>query len=78
MVKKIGIVGGDLRIVRLAEILAKEQNKNVEVYSCGIWAENGDIPTHEGIRVMEDYGIDVYKKCAKEIEICIEKIIEKI
>ena len=124
---------------------AQEQNKNIEVYSCGVWAENGDIPTYEGITVMKEYGIDlsthkatniknskieemdvilcatnnhkrnvilmypnlkdkvytmkeyagykendldisdpwgygmdVYKKCAKEIEICIEKILEKI
>lgn len=124
---------------------AKEQNKKIEVFSSGIWAENGDIPTHEGITVMKDYGIDLskhkatnirnsnienmdvilcatvnhknsvismypeledkvftikeyagysinnfdindpwgcgfneYKKCAKEIYICIEKILEKI
>ncbi len=124
---------------------AKEQNKNIEVYSCGIWAQTGDVPTYEGREVMKDYGIDisshratniinsdienmdvilcatynhkrnvismypelkekiftikeyagypendldisdpwgygldVYKKCAKEIEICIEKILEKI
>ncbi len=124
---------------------AKEQNKNIEVYSCGIWAQTGDVPTYEGREVMKDYGIDisshratniinsdienmdvilcatynhkrnvismypelkekiftikeyagypendldisdpwgygldVYKKCAKEIEKCIEKILEKV
>ncbi len=126
---------------------AKEQNKDkdIEVYSCGVWAESGDTPTYEGITVMKDYGIDlsshrainirnsnieemdvilcatnnhkqnvilmypklkdkiftikeyagyqendldisdpwgygldVYKKCAKEIEKCLEKILEKI
>ena len=124
---------------------AKEQNKKIEVYSCGIWAETGDIPTYEGRQVMKEYGIDlsthratnirnsnigemdvilcatynhklnviamypelkekiftmkeyvgypendmdisdpwgygidVYKKCAKEIEKCIEKILEKV
>ena len=124
---------------------AKEQNKNIEVYSCGIWAQNGDIPTYEGKQVMKEYdidisthratnirnsniaemdvilcatnnhkrcviemypeleekvftmkeyagypsydldikdpwgyGIDVYKECAKEIEECIEKMLEKI
>ena len=130
---------------RMLEKRAKELNKDVEVYSCGIWAYDGNIPTDEGITVMKDYGIDlsmhratyiensnieemdvilcatenhkrnvismypelkdkiytmkeyvkypeydldisdpwgygldVYKKCAKEIEICIEKILEKI
>ena len=124
---------------------AKEQNKNIEVYSCGVWAENGDVPTYEAKEVMKDYdidlsthratnirnsnienmdvilcatnnhklnviamypelkekvftmkeyaeypqndldikdpwgyGIDVYKKCVKEIEKCIEKILEKV
>ena len=124
---------------------AKEQNKNIEVYSCGIWAENGDIPTYEGIETMKKYGIDirthratnirnsniedmdvilcatknhklsvismypelrdkiftmkefagyqsddldikdpwgygldVYKKCAEEIEICMDKILKKV
>ena len=39
--------------------MAKEQNKNVEVYSSGIWAEEGDRPTNEAIEVMNDYGIDL-------------------
>ena len=124
---------------------AKEQNKNIEVYSSGVWAETGDVPTYEAKEVMKDYdidlsthratnirnsdienmdvilcatnnhklnviamypklkgkvftmkeyaeypendldikdpwgyGIDVYKKCVKEIENCIEKILEKV
>ena len=130
---------------RMLEKRVKELGKNVQVYSCGVWAQNGDIPTYEGIEVMKNYGIDlknhratnirnsnieemdvilcatnnhkmnviamypelkgkvftmkedaeypdndldikdpwgygldVYKKCAKEIENCIEKILEKI
>ena len=130
---------------KIAEKKVKEQNKNIQVYSCGIWAQDGDIPTYEGRTVMQDYGIDlsthratniknsnikdmdvilcatinhklnviamypelknkvftmkeyagypnndldikdpwgygldVYKKCAKEIENCIEKILEKV
>ena len=131
---------------RMLEKRLKEQNKkDVEVYSCGIWAYDGNIPTDEGITTMKDYGIDlsthratyiknsnikkmdvilcatvnhkrnvvsmypelkdkvftmkeyagypdydldiqdpwgygldVYKNCAKEIEICIEKIMQKI
>ena len=129
---------------RMLEKKAKEQNKNIEVYSCGLWAYDGNHPTDEGITTMKDYGIDlsthratyienspieemdvilcatknhkqnviimypelkdkvftmkeyagypdydldiqdpwgygldVYKNCAKEIEICIEKIVEK-
>ncbi len=38
---------------------SKEQNKNIEVYSCGVYAENGDIPTYEGTQTMKDYGIDL-------------------
>lgn len=130
---------------KMMEKRAKELNKDVQVYSCGVWAQNGDIPTYEGITVMKEYGIDlsthratniknsniedmdvilcatcnhklnvismypglkekvftmkeyaeypsnnldisdpwgyginVYKNCAKEIEECIEKILEKI
>ena len=44
---------------KMLEKKAKELNKNVEVYSCGIWAENGDIPTYEGIETMKEYGIDL-------------------
>ena len=47
--------------------MAKEQNKKIEVYSCGMWAETGDIPTNEGIEVMKDYGIDLSKHRATNI-----------
>lgn len=125
--------------------LIKEKNKKIEVYSCGIYAENGDTSTYEAIETMREcgidlknhratnirnsnikdmdvilcattshknnvismypelkektftmkeyagysqndldikdpwgYGIDVYKKCAKEIKECLNKIIEKL
>lgn len=45
----------------------KEQNKDIEVYSCGIYAEDGDIPTYEGIEVMKKYGIDLEKHRAVNI-----------
>ena len=35
------------------------KDKSIEVYSCGIYAEDGDIPTYEGIEVMKEYGIDI-------------------
>lgn len=32
---------------------------NIEVYSSGIYASIGDIPTYEARRVMEEYGVDI-------------------
>ena len=38
----------------------KDRNiKDVEVYSSGIYADNGDGSTWEAISVMEDYGVDL-------------------
>ncbi len=39
--------------------LVKEKKKKIEVYSCGIYAENGDTPTYEAIETMSEYGIDL-------------------
>ena len=44
---------------KMLEKMSKEQNKNIEAYSSGIWAETGDIPTYEGIETMKGYGIDL-------------------
>ncbi len=49
------------------EKMAKEQNKNVQVYSCGIYAQNGDIPTYEAIETMNEYGIDLRNHRATNI-----------
>lgn len=40
-----------------------EQNniQNVEVYSSGIYALDGDSSTDEAIEVMEEYGVDLKK-----------------
>jgi len=46
---------------------AKVENKNIEVCSCGIYAENGDIPTYESMQVMKEYGIDISKHKATNI-----------
>ena len=43
------------------EKMVKEQNKNVQVYSCGIYAQNGDIET------MNEYGIDLRNHRATNI-----------
>ena len=47
--------------------MVKEQNKDVQVYSCGIFAENGDIPTREAIETMKEYGIDLRQHRATNI-----------
>lgn len=48
--------------------MVKEQNKDVQVYSCGIFAENGDIPTREAIETMKEYGIDLRPHRATNIK----------
>ena len=52
---------------RMLEKRAKEEKKNIEVYSCGVYAINGDVPTYEGIEVMKEYGIDLSKHRATNI-----------
>ena len=41
--------------------------KNIEVYSCGIYAQNGDISTYEAIEVMKEYGVDLTQHRATNI-----------
>lgn len=52
---------------KMLEKIAKDQNKNIEVYSCGLWAEPGDVPTYEAITVMDSYGIDLKNHRATNI-----------
>ena len=52
----------------MLEKKAREENKDIQVYSCGIFAETGDIPTYEGIQVMKEYGIDLKKHRATNIK----------
>ena len=51
----------------MLEKRAKEANKNIEVYSCGVFAENGDVSTEEAIETMQEYGIDLKKHRATNI-----------
>lgn len=46
-----------------------EQNNitNIEIYSSGIYAMDGDTSTHEAIEVMEEYGVDLKKHKATNI-----------
>ena len=52
---------------RMLEKKAKEENKNIEVYSCGVFAENGDVPTYEAIQTMKEYEVDLSKHRATNI-----------
>lgn len=52
---------------KMLEKKSKEENKDIEVYSCGVFAEDGDVPTYEGIDVMREYGIDLSKHRATNI-----------
>ena len=45
----------------------KEENKNIEVYSCGLYAEDGWVSTDEAIETMKDYGIDLKNHRATHI-----------
>ncbi len=52
---------------KMLEKRVKEENKDIEVYSCGVFAENGDVPTYEAIQTMKEYGIDLSKHRATNI-----------
>jgi protein-tyrosine-phosphatase len=44
----------------MLEKKVKDLNKQIEVYSCGIYAEFNDLPTDNAIKIMHDkYGIDL-------------------
>jgi protein-tyrosine-phosphatase len=39
--------------------LQEKNINNIEIYSSGIYAENGDTSTEEAIEVMEEYGVNL-------------------
>ena len=43
----------------LKKKLIDKNINNVEVYSSGIYASIGDVPTYEARRVMEEYNVDI-------------------
>lgn len=57
------ICTGNICRSAMAEVMlrykAKENKKNIEVYSSGVFAQNGDLPTIEAIEVMAERGIDL-------------------
>ena len=55
---------------RLFEKKIKDENiQNIEVYSCGIYAQFGDVPTYEAKRAMEEYDVDMTKHKATNIRV---------
>ena len=51
----------------MLEDKAKKQNKDIQVYSCGIFAQNGDKSTQEAIEVMKEYTINLENHRATNI-----------
>ena len=46
----------------------EEKNRNdIKVYSCGVYAQTGDAPTHEAIEIMKNYDVDLTKHRATNI-----------
>lgn len=45
----------------LKDKLDKNNIDNVEVFSSGIYAQDGDVPTYEAIETMKEMGIDLKK-----------------
>ncbi len=52
----------------LEKKLKDEKLKNVNVYSCGIFAEDGDRPTINAEEAMEEYGVDIKSHRATNIQ----------
>lgn len=48
--------------------LVNDNNKNVVVYSCGIYAEDGDMATYNAIEAIKDYGVDLREHRATNIQ----------
>ena len=51
----------------LKKMLKDKHKENIEVYSCGISADDGDIPTENAVEVMKEYEIDLKKHRATNI-----------
>lgn len=65
------ICTGNICRSAMAHVMLAEKAKareDLQVYSCGIYAENGDIPTEEAIDVLKTiYNIDLTKHRATNI-----------
>lgn len=47
--------------------LVQDNNLDVVVYSCGIYAEDGDMATYNAIEAIGDYGVDLREHRATNI-----------
>lgn len=53
---------------KLMEKMIKDaKRKEIDVYSCGVFAQNGDKSTHQAIEVMEEYGVNLKDHTATNI-----------
>ena len=52
---------------KLMEKKIKDNNIDAQIYSAGIYAYDGDIPTDEAIEVMEEYGVNLKSHRATNI-----------
>ena len=52
----------------LKKMLKENKKENIEVYSCGLSADDGDVPTQNAIEVMQEYKIDLKNHIATNIK----------
>lgn len=51
----------------LMKKLVMDNNKDIVVYSCGIYAEDGDMATYNAIEAIKEYGVDLREHRATNI-----------
>lgn len=52
----------------LLKKIVKDNNSDIETYSCGIYAEDGDYATYNAIEVAKYYDVDISKHRATNIK----------
>ena len=52
---------------KLMEKKVNAEGKNIEIYSCGVFAEDGDLPTYNAIEAMKEYDVDMSSHKATNI-----------
>lgn len=52
----------------LKHIVEQEKIENIGVYSCGVYADTGDVPTQNAIEVMKEYDVDLTSHRATNIK----------
>ncbi len=56
------ICTGNICRSAMAEGMAKKMTegmKNIQIYSCGIYAQTGDLATYNAIQAMKEYDVDI-------------------